>query len=261
MNSLLIGIAAGLSAGLFGIGGGVLVVPFLSWLFEAQRFQSESIMLMAVATSLATAIFTSGASVITHSRLGNVVWARTLSLGPSMLAGAFAGAVTAKYITADSLRVFFIGYLAYTGLRMAFPKRNTPSRYIKYRYLDYPIGFFIGTISALLGIGGGTMTVPYFASSGLSMKNAVATSSSCALPITTSAAVSYIILGWHNDYLPVGSLGYIYLPAFFGVIFTSMLSAPAGAKLAHRLPSLQLKRYFALIVLLIAIKMALSQGT
>lgn len=262
LSGLLLGIAAGLSAGLFGIGGGVLVVPFLTWLFAAQGFQTQHILLMAIATSLGTAIFTSTASVISHHRLNNIIWPRALRLSPSMLLGAFAGAVTAKYIVGDLLRVLFIVYLVYTGLKMAFPQSSpsagSSASSIKYPRLDYPVGFFIGTLSALLGIGGGTMTVPYLANRGLLMRNAVATSSTCAVPITLSAAASYILLGWNNEHLPMGSLGYIYLPAFFGIIVTSMMSAPIGAKLATRLPSLQLKRYFAIVILLIAAKMASS---
>ncbi|MGY6275921.1 sulfite exporter TauE/SafE family protein [Methylomonas sp. MgM2] len=261
LSGLFLGAAAGLSAGLFGIGGGVLVVPVLSWLFENQGFQSQNIMLMAIATSLATALFTSAASVTTHYRLGNIVWRIAFRLSPSMLLGASAGALAAKYIVGDSLAILFTAYLAYTGFKMAFPPQKTTSLSFKHPRLDYPIGFAIGILSALLGIGGGTMTVPYLAKKGLLMKNAVATSSTCALPVTLSASASYILLGWHNEHLPFGSIGYIYLPAFFGIIVTSMITAPLGAKLATRLPSPQLKRYFAVVILLIAVKMILNQGT
>lgn len=254
--SLLLGTLAGLSAGLFGIGGGVLIVPFLSWLFKIQHFQTHEIMLIAIATSLASAIFTSAASVRTHYQLGNIVWHRATHLGPSLLLGALGGAVLANYISAELLRGFFIAYLFYTSLRMVLPKNAAPASPQNPKYLDYPLGLLIGGMSALLGIGGGTMTVPYLAGSGLLMKNAVATSSVCALPITFSAAASYIFLGWHNDQLPAGSLGYIYLPAFLGIVTTSILTAPIGAKLAHRLPAQQLKRYFAVVLVLIALKMA-----
>jgi uncharacterized membrane protein YfcA len=118
------------------------------------------------------------------------------------------------------------------------------------------MGFLIGSISAILGIGGGTITVPYLVSSGLQIKNAVATSSACALPIAFSAAISYIVLGWHTANLPEGSFGYVYLPAFLGITTTSVFTAPIGARLAHRLPAIKLKRYFALVLLLMAIKMA-----
>ncbi len=261
IGSLLLGSLAGLSAGLFGIGGGVLIVPFLSWLFVAHRFHPELVMLMAVATSLATAIFTSAASANTHYRLGNIVWPRVFRLSPSLLFGALAGTLIAKYLSVQLLRTSFIAYLVYTGLNMALPKRSKSSSRIGQPFWDYPIGFLIGSISALLGIGGGTMTVPYLATSGQIMRNAVATSSACALPIAFAGAVSYILLGWQENHLPDGSVGYIYLPAFFGVVASSMLTAPLGARLAHGLPAQQLKRYFALVLLLIALKMALTQGT
>lgn len=254
--SLLLGSMAGLNAGLFGIGGGVLVVPFLSWLFEAQQFPPTYIMVMAVATSLATALFMSASSVRTHYRLNNIVWPRALRLSPSLLLGAVVGAIIAKHIAAELLRSIFIVYLVYSGLKMALPGKTPNGTKPERSYLDYPVGLLIGTISALLGIGGGTMTVPYLASSGLAMKNAVATSSTCALPIALSAVVSYIFLGWSSSGLPNGCLGYIYLPAFLGVVIPGMLTAPLGAKLAHRLPALHLKRYFSVVLLLIAVKMA-----
>lgn len=256
LASLLLGTLAGVSAGLFGIGGGALIVPFLSWLFEARQFQAQHIMLMAVATSLATAIFSSAASVRTHYQLGNIVRQRALRLTPSLLLGALAGSIVAEYISAELLRRFFIAYLLYTGLQMALPKKPSVTPRFNSQYLDYPTGLLIGMLSALLGIGGGTMSVPYLAASGLAMKNAVATSSTCALPIAFSAAASYIYLGWQDNDLPSGSLGYIYLPAFIGIVTTSIFTAPMGARLAHRLPAQQLKRYFAVLLLLLALKMA-----
>ncbi|MCK9605082.1 MAG: sulfite exporter TauE/SafE family protein [Methylomonas sp.] len=255
LASLLLGSIAGLSAGLFGIGGGVLVVPFLSWLFTAHQFESEQIMLMAVATALASALFTSAASVRTHFRLGNIIWPRALRLAPTLFAGAVCGATLAEYISAGVLRKVFIVYLLYTSLHMVLPKNTARMAGKLPAGFDYPIGLFVGSISAVLGIGGGSMNVPYLAHAGLPMKNAVATSSVCALPIAFSAAASYIFLGWQNAALPPDSFGYVYLPAFLGITVTGVFTAPIGAGLAHRLPARQLKRYFALILLLIALKM------
>lgn len=256
LASLLLGIVAGISAGLFGIGGGALIVPVLSWLLAAQHFNPEQIMLIAVATSLATALFTSLSSVRTHHKLGNIDWRRAYHLGPTLLLGAVGGAALAEMISANLLRWFFVAYLLYTSVQMTLPKSTITAMHSDRRYLDYPMGMLIGVLSAILGIGGGTMTVPYLAGNGLAMKNAVATSSTCALPITLSAAASYIVLGWRGQDLPVGSLGYIYLPAFAGIVLTSIFTAPIGAKLAHRLPAQRLKRYFAVVLLFIAIKMA-----
>jgi uncharacterized membrane protein YfcA len=256
LASLLLGIVAGMSAGLFGIGGGALIVPVLGWVLAAQHFNPDLIMLIAVATSLATALFTSLASVRAHHKLGNVDWRRAFRLAPSLLLGASGGAVLAETLNADWLRWFFIVYLIYTSVQMAISKPAVSATHHARLYLDYPMGLLIGVLSAILGIGGGTMTVPYLAGGGLAMKNAVATSSTCALPIALSAAVSYVVLGWHGHDLPAGSLGYIYLPAFAGIVTTSIFTAPLGAKLAHRLPAQRLKRYFAVVLLFIAIKMA-----
>lgn len=255
LASLILGGLAGISAGLFGIGGGVLIVPFLTWLFELKHFNPEQILLLAVATSLATALPTSVSSLRTHHKLNNIVWHRAFRLMPSLLLAAMSGAVLAEHISADLLRWFFITYLIYTSLHMALPSRTLPQNAKPRLYLDYPMGFLIGAISAILGIGGGAMTVPYLVGGGLQIKNAVATSSACALPIAFSAAASYIYLGWHAQALPEGSFGYIYLPAFLGICATSIFTAPIGARLAHRLPAKQLKRYFALLLLLMAFKM------
>jgi hypothetical protein len=255
LASLLIGVLAGISAGLFGIGGGALIVPTLAWLFELHQFNPEQILLMAVASSLATALPTSISSLRTHHKLNNIIWHRAFRLMPTLLLASICGAILAEFISAELLRWFFVCYLLYTSLRLAWPKSSATSGHPRL-YLDYPMGFLIGSISAILGIGGGTITVPYLVSSGLQIKNAVATSSACALPIAISAAISYIVLGWHTENLPEGSFGYVYLPAFWGITTTSVFTAPIGARLAHRLPAIKLKRYFALVLLFMAIKMA-----
>ncbi|MCQ8105816.1 sulfite exporter TauE/SafE family protein [Methylomonas sp. SURF-2] len=254
--SLLLGAFAGIAAGLFGIGGGALIVPVLVWLFRLQQFDPEQIMLLAVATSLATAIFTSMASVRSHYLLGNIDSRRALRLAPTMLLGASGGAVLAELFNADMLRWFFVSYLLYTCGQLLRPPKTVSSPHSAKTYLDYPMSLLIGILSAILGIGGGTMTVPYLAGNGLIMKKAVATSSACAIPIALAGAASYAILGWRDDHLPNGSLGYLYLPAFAGIVLTSVFTAPIGARLAHRLPAQRLKRYFAIVLFLIAIKMA-----
>jgi len=254
--SMLLGLVAGLLAGLFGLGGGVIIVPVLVLIFSSHNFPESMVMIVAIATSLSTIIFTSVASILTHHKLGAIKWGSVKRLGPGILLGASFGAVVADYIAADVLKYCFVVYLLYVSIKMAWPQKNEAKADRKIRSrVDYLMGLMIGFLSSILGIGGGTLTVPYLLSRKLVMKNAVAVSSVCGLPIAVSSTVSYIMLGWNVDLLPEWSLGYIYLPALAGIIICSVITAPIGAKLANRLPAKKIKRYFSIVLFLIAIKM------
>lgn len=249
----VIGIVSGLLAGLFGLGGGIVVVPALLWLFMEQHFPANQIMVMAIATSLATIALTSVASLLSHHKLGTILWDKVYPLVPGILLGSAAGAKLADWAATDVLRWLFIAYLIYAGLRMALPasiKNKKPSA-----WLDLLAGNGIGLVSSLLGIGGGTLTVPYLVGRQIPMRNAVAISSVCGLPIALSGSLVYAMLGRDNVALPEWSLGYIYLPAFFGITACSILTAPLGAKLAQVLPAKTLKRYFSVVLFLVAIAM------
>ncbi len=253
--NVLLGMCAGFLAGLFGIGGGMVIVPVLSFLFSAQGMPKEIIMIMAIATSLATIILTALSSVAAHHRLGSVLWDKVLRLTPGILLGAMSGATIADAIRSDVLRLIFVGFLLYAGMQMAAgatPKTGAAS-YSK--LTDFLASTGIGLLSALVGIGGGTLTVPYLAYCGYPMRNAVAVSSACGLPIALAGTASYMALGMKAQGLPDWSLGYVYLPSVLGVGFGSLFTAPLGAKLAQKLPARQLKRYFSVLIFLIAIKL------
>ncbi len=256
--SMFIGLVAGLLAGMFGLGGGVVIVPALVWLFSSHDFATELTMIMAVATSLSTIIFTAIASILTHHRLGAVQWSSVVRLTPGILLGAGAGAIIADFIDAEMLKVFFIIYLLYVATKMALPQKVKNNNNKAKLWLDYWMGGVIGFLSSILGIGGGTLTVPYLLSRRLAMKNAVAVSSVCGLPIALSGAISYIVLGWNAISLPAWSLGYVYLPALAGIIVCSIITAPIGTKLANKLPAKELKKYFSIVLFIIAIKMLLQ---
>ena len=256
--AMLVGMVAGLLAGLFGLGGGVIIVPALLWLFAGQQFPENQLMIMAVATSLATIILTSISSLLSHQRLGNICWDRVYKLTPGILLGSAVGAKIADWVTADSLKWLFISYLIYVGMRMALQIQPKSKDKKGWQWLDYLAGNGIGIMSSLLGIGGGTLTVPYLVRRQVAMKNAVAISSVCGLPIALSGTIIYVFLGWGNEDLPQWSLGYIYLPAFLGITLCSIVTAPIGAKLAHKLPAKKLKRYFSILILMIAIKMMIQ---
>ena len=253
--SILLGIVTGLLAGLFGIGGGLVIVPTLAILFRAQGVPAELVMLMAVATSLATIILTAIASVSAHHRLGSVVWAKVYSLSPGIMVGAALGAVVAKHISADALRTILVVFLLYVAIQMAFQVKPKPDRIKQSKALDFLAANIIGLVSSIVGIGGGTLTVPYLISGQMLMRNAVAVASACGLPIAVSGTISYAILGWNALELPDWSIGYVYLPVFFGTGLSSLVTAPIGAKLAHTLPAAKLKRYFSLLLFVMAAKL------
>ena len=253
--SILLGLVSGLLAGLFGIGGGLIIVPVLVILFSAQGLPAELVMLMAVATSLATIILTAMASVFAHHRLGSVVWSKVFRLSPGIMIGAAVGAVVAKQITADTLRYILVIFLIYVGIQMALQVKPKPDRVKQSKALDFLVAIIIGLLSSIVGIGGGTLTVPYLVHGQMLMRNAVAVSSACGLPIAVAGTISYTLLGWNALHLPEWSLGYVYLPAFLGTGLSSIATAPIGAKLVHKLPATKLKRYFCLLLFVMAAKL------
>jgi uncharacterized membrane protein YfcA len=253
--SVILGMVSGVLAGLFGIGGGLVIVPVLVLLFTAQGIPADLIMIMAVATSLATIIVTSTASVLAHHRLGSVVWGKVFRLVPGIMIGAAFGAVVADHMDADMLRFIFILFLLYVGVQMAFQIKPAPGTVKESKALDLSVASLIGLMSSIVGIGGGTLTVPYLVRCRYAMRNAVAISSACGLPIAVAGTVSYVVLGWDQSQLPEWSLGYVYLPAFLGISLGSFFTAPLGAKLAHQLPAQKLRRYFSILIFLMAAKL------
>jgi uncharacterized membrane protein YfcA len=169
--------------------------------------------------------------------------------------GVTAGTFIAEHISAEHLRLIFAAFLFYFSLQILLQINPNTGDAEETPLLDYIAGIIIGAISSVLGTGGGTLTVPYLVQRKVPVKNAVAISSACGFPIAVAASISYVVLGMKHTGLPEGSFGYIYLPAFFGIALCSVFTAPIGAKLAHILPAEQLKRYFGLVLLLMAIKM------
>ncbi len=252
---LAVGCLTGMLAGLFGIGGGIISVPILTWLFAWQGFAPDSLLIMAIASSLAAIIFTALASVRAHQRLGAMQWSIVYQLSVPIGVGAAMGAGLAEAMPVLWLRHLLVVFLCYVALLMAFPRKKSTPTTINSRYVDMGVGWFIGVISALVGIGGGTLTVPYLLLRPLPMAQVVALSSACGLPIAIVGSISYAVLGWQHPDLPWGSVGYVYLPAMLSISLSSILTAPLGAKWANKLPSAQLKRYFSVLLILIAGKL------
>lgn len=256
---LLLGALAGLVAGLLGVGGGIVIVPVLVLLFQAQGFSEINIMHLALGTSLATIAVTSISSVIAHHRLGSLNWRLVLWLSPGLIIGAVLGAFLADKVASGTLQRLFGLFEMAVALYMFFGARfsSASARPIAAPEL-VAAGSVVGTLSAMLGIGGGTMTVPYLTWRGRVMQEAVAVSSACGFPIAVAGGLGYLLAGLNALSLPPLATGYIYWPAFVGISCASLLLAPQGARLAHRLPVAQLKRLFALILLLIGAAMLLK---
>lgn len=250
---LFLGVIAGVISGLFGIGGGVIIVPILIFTFSSQLFATEILTHMAIGTSLATIVITSISSIFAHHKRGLVVWPIVLWFSPGICFGAILGAIFAVSITGMLLQLFFGIFLCFIGVFIAKPAN--PSLTIN---MPGPLGktiagSVIGFFSSIFGIGGGSLSVPYFSWTQIPIKNAVATSAACGLPIAISGAIVYAIQGLNIDGLPKYNVGFIYLPAFFGIVITSIVFAKVGAKLAYQLPSEALKIYFSLLLLGIGI--------
>lgn len=249
---LAFGCFSGMLAGLFGIGGGLVLVPFFLVLFESEGIASELLMLMAVATSLATIVVTSIAATIMQHRLGAVIWKYVFNLSAGIVIGVVLGAWVADTIPDDNLRLVFASYMLYTAIKMARQsKLKAEHKSLKALALSLS-GALVGFVSSILGIGGGTLIVPLLAKHQMPMRNAVAISSACGLPIAVIGTLTYAFLGWQKVGLPEGSVGYVYLPAFLGIVASSILTAPLGAKLANSLPTKRLKRYFSLLLFAVA---------
>lgn len=246
---LVLGAIAGIVAGLFGIGGGLLIVPVLIFSFAAQGMSPDVLTHAAVATSLATIVVTSLSSVRAHHKRGAVRWELFKPLSLGILVGAFLGVKVAGLMPGSLLQVVFGVFALCVAVQMAFALKPNAGEEEPSSVVLMSGGGLIGGLSAIFGIGGGTLTVPFLSWKRVQMQQAVATSAACGLPIALVGALTNIWEGWGHTETAEWSLGYIYLPAFCGIVITSSLFAKFGVKLAHSLPAPVLKRIFALFLL------------
>jgi uncharacterized membrane protein YfcA len=252
---LALGAVAGTMAGLLGVGGGLIIVPVLLWVFHHQGMDPSVVVHLAVGTSLASIIVTSVASIIAHNRRQAVRWPLVAALTPGIVVGAWIGAAVADLLPSIWLQRVFGCFAIIVGLQMAFGLHVHNQRPMPGRGAMLAAGGVIGVISAIVGIGGGSMTVPYLHWNSVNMRNAVATSAACGLPIALAGAFGFLFAGWGEQALPAGASGYLYWPALPGIVLASVLFAPLGAHLAHALPLLMLKRIFALLLLVVGVKL------
>ncbi len=253
---LPVGAVAGLIAGLLGLGGGVVMVPALVIVFPLLGLPDNLLMHLVVGTSLAAIVPTSASSVYAHYLVGAVSWQIFRQLAPWMLIGAVFGGEIAHLLPSIVLQRIFAAYVLIASVQMIRGSATAQAdRSLPGTAGNAMAGGLIGSISAMLGIGGGSATVPYLSFFGVNVRNAVATSSACGLVLATSGALTFIYTGWSVAGLPENALGYVYLPAFLGLVVPSVIVAPIGARLAHTLPTATLKRIFAVFLVFMGLRM------
>jgi len=252
---LACGIVAGILAGLLGVGGGLVVVPMLVFAFAWQEVPAELIQLMALGTSLATIVITSISSFRAHDKRGAVRWDIWRSITPGILIGTFGGGFVAAALPVVPLRAFFVCFVYCISIQMFLDFKPKASRHLPGTLGMHGAGGVIGVVSSLVGIGGGSLSVPFMVYCNTPMHTAVGTSAAIGLPIAVAGTLSYIWNGLSVPNLPPYSLGYVSLMALAGIASASYFTAPLGAKLSHALPVSKLKRVFAVFLFCIATRM------
>jgi uncharacterized membrane protein YfcA len=250
---LAIGTIAGFAAGLFGVGGGVIIVPILYVVFTQMNYSSEVVMHLAVGTSLATIIVTSISSLIAHNKNAAVIWPVFRNLAPGLIVGSFFGAGIAGLLAAAQLRIIigvfalWVAYSMFVGAKKIVDQNKILPSTAKQVFA----GAGIGVASAIFGIGGGSLTVPYLNSYGVIMQKAVGTSAACGLPIAIAGAVGFMLFGIKEQVNVINSIGFVHIYAFLGISIMSFFTAKLGAKVAHALSPAVLKKCFSAMLFIV----------
>jgi uncharacterized membrane protein YfcA len=257
---LVLGAATGFAAGLLGIGGGMLLVPFLTMLLTARGLPLEHVVHMALATSLATILFTSVSSLRAHDAHGAVRWDIVRPLAPGILVGALVGAQIAGALPTAVLALLFALFVSFSATQMLMDRKPAPHRDLPGTAGLFGVGTGIGGFSSLVGAGGGFISVPFMLWCNVRMHHAVGTSAALGFPIAAAGTLGYVVAGLRETGIRTCSastvldcsVGFIYLPALLAVATASMFFAPLGARAAHRLNSQSLSKLFAVLLYLLA---------
>lgn len=252
---LLLGAFVGFFAGLFGIGGGLVLVPVLSFLYEAQHLGGEQNLQLALGTAMAAILYTAASGAYTHYRHGAVDMRIVRSMTPWLLLGTLIGTLFASRVSQVYLAGFFALFVYFAAIQMLLGYKPKATRQLPGSRGLALAGSSIGAISSLVSIGGGTLSIPFMLWHNIPLKQAIGTSAALGFPIALGGTLGYVATGlmWHQ--LPAATLGFIYLPALFMIFLGSALTTPLGAKATHRLPLMQLRRGFAILLLILATRM------
>jgi uncharacterized protein len=255
---LLMGLAVGFFAGMLGLGGGVVLVPLMVFVFSAQHFPGDHVLQLALGTSLASIIFTSISGLRAHHQRGAVRWDIVRDAAPGLVLGTLLGALVAQKLPTRYLAIVFVLFVSYSAVQFFIDAKPKPSRTLPKRPGMWVAASAIGLISSLAGAGGGVVTIPLMTMCNVPIRSAIGTSSALLLPIAVAGAVGYIWTGLGQEHLPPFCVGYVYLPALVGIVVGTLITVPWGALAAHNMPVEWLKKIFAVIVFVLAAKMLLD---
>jgi uncharacterized membrane protein YfcA len=253
-----IGAVVGFFAGMLGIGGGAIMVPLLVWLFEAQGLPKSHILHLAVGTAMATILFTSVASVRAHATRGAIRWDIARNVTPGILAGGLVGSWIASFIPPVLFAALFAAVIYIAATNLLLNRSPRPSRQPPGFAGMFVFGFLVSALSAFAAIGGAFMTVPFMLWCNVPMLQAIGTAAVIGFPIALSGTIGFVATGLRQTGLPPHSVGFVFLPALGGIVVASMLMAPVGAAVAHRLPTVWLRRIFAALFYMMATRMLIT---
>jgi uncharacterized membrane protein YfcA len=255
---LLMGLFVGYFAGLLGIGGGLILVTLMVYLFTLQGFPEDRLLHLALGTSITSIVFTSISSLRAHHKHGAVRWDILRMAVPGLVVGTLLGTVVADLLQSKYLAIFFVIFVYYSAVQMFANVKPKPTRQLPGKTGMTAVAVIVGIISSLVGVGGGVMTIPLMSLCNVPMRQAIGTSAALGLPIAIAGTIGFIATGWGKDHLPALSVGYVYLPALAGIVIGTFITVPWGAKMAHTMPVTRLQKIFAVILFILATKMLWS---
>lgn len=253
-----LGVFVGFFSGLLGIGGGSMIVPVLGLTFVAFAFSPDQVLHLSLGTSLAAMIIATASGAREHHRHGAVRWDLVKALAPGIAIAGLAAGYIARAAPLAFLKFFFVGFMAYVAYQIVFGLKPKPGHALPGPVGTTAVGAAIGGLSALAGVGGAMLSVPFMMYCNVPLHHAIGTSAAISLVVALAGTVGFVAAGLAEPGLPPGSLGYVYVPAFVGISLTSIFLAPVGARVAHRMPVAKLKKVFALFLLLLAAKLVVS---
>ena len=253
---MLCGSISGFLAGLLGIGGGMILVPFMIMVFNHLGFNQGVVVHMAIATGMATILFTTTSAIWAHHKHSSIDWKLVTALSPGLVIGSLiGGSEIFEALQTSWLSLFFAIFIVYTSIQMILNKKPSPGRGLPGSMVLFSFSLFAGVLSSLVGAGGAFVTVPFMLWCNIKPHTAMATSSGLGFPIAAAATIGYMFGSWGLPTLPAGSVGFVYVPAVACIVALSIFTAPLGAKMARKLNVAQLKRIFGVLMLMLAVFM------